>query len=134
MNIGVRESERASDTPPCQQTLDYPSEPDYKRHIVGVRKHIIHNYPLQMIFSDSTVTGVSQSLLTDNLWKEVRIPADSHIRKVEVMYRKYDSCCFGLKFLDQDNNSLLQTSKHFDDHEFRASDRHRFAFHEFTLN
>jgi hypothetical protein len=87
-----------------------------------------------MIFSDGTVTGVSQGLLTDNLWKDLRIPSDSHIREVELMYRKYDSCCFGLKFSDQDNNSLLQTSNHFDDYEFRASDQHRFAFHHFTLN
>lgn len=85
------------------------------------------------MFSDDSATKISQSLLP-NEWKELRIPEDSQIKKVEIMYRKYDSCLFGLKFSDADNRTLLMTSNHFDDHEIRHSDCHRYAFYEFTLD
>jgi hypothetical protein len=58
----------------------------------------------------------------DNIhqWNDILIPADSEVKKFEMMFRKSDSCLFGLKLFDTDGKAIL-TCGLIDDPAYRSS-------------
>lgn len=88
-----------------------PDEKGYKheRHIVGVREHP-DEISFQIIFSDHTYTKADDSGLEASKWKDILIPKNAVINRVELMYDKNDNLLLGFKFFDKPGNVLLATS------------------------
>ena len=80
------------------QELQYPREFSYHKHIVGVST--IPNKPesYQFIFNDRDRTDALDSAYKRSDWVDFKIPADSIISKVTLMFDKTDCCLYGLKF------------------------------------
>ncbi len=53
-------------------------------------------------------------------WNDILMPADSEVQKVEMMFRKSDSCLFGLKLFDTHGQAIL-TCGLIDDPAYRSS-------------
>ena len=77
-------------------------------------------YSYQLIYNDGDRTEANDTECVPEWWRDFLIDNDAEIRKVEVMYRKFDSLVFGFKFIDADGNTLVSTEL-IDNQEYRKN-------------
>ena len=113
--MNLRESPIASDKQPETQDQVFPPTEalSASKHIVGVKYHSKYTTHMQFLLSDGAESTFDNSNTmydsTKGEWKEARIPDCCPIEKVEVLYFKATSCCYGLKIYDDRGTCLLTT-------------------------